>query len=276
MSISSGRFATAFLAHPYLRRLAIRTFLPKKTAFFKVLGADVFIDTQKESGYYRVAKLRDRSMVFDREVPPLITLMSLVRENSTFIDAGANVGLWSAHFAKLAPVYPDLKVIAFEPNEDTFSRLEQTLKNFGNVTLHKVALSDRVRELEFASGPVSNIFGVTGSRLQFRGSSVKIRAVPLDDYLNDVQEGILKIDVEGHEYEVLLGCRRALEAGVIRAVFIDGFPERREKDILGLLQRCGFRLLNATNLQPYEGGGAAGLLLALAEHGSSREDPARA
>src|SRR5258708_39102353 len=108
-----------------------------------------------------------------------------------------------------------------------------------------------------AEGASSLTFGVPGSRFNKGGRTVKVDAVPLDKYLADHDDIIMKIDVEQHEYEVLIGATRAIKEGRVRAIMIDGFPERTADLIHQLMTTNRFAVFNVRDLSVYEGGTVA-------------------
>jgi hypothetical protein len=73
---------------------------------------------------------------------------------------------------------------------------------------------------------------------------------------NDI---VMKIDVEGFEYEVLLGARRYFEEQRVKAVYFDGVSKIDETR--RFLSEFNFELLDGLTLEPFVAGGFA--LLAL-------------
>ena len=69
---------------------------------------------------------------------------------------------------------------------------------------------------------------------------------------------ILKIDVEGHELQVLSGSQEFFEKSRVKAVFIDRFEN---VDVILFLKKYGFVLLNAQTLE--ESSEVGGQILAL-------------
>ena len=145
--------------------------------------------------------------------PELRLVPALCRKDGLMLDVGANVGLYS--YASL----PHSKgVIAFEPHPD----MAQMLRHWGNgkLTVMEIAASN-------TSGQTVLRIPVDHGREQTALSSIEatplvkqmssagsIREVPIKmariDDLNFPSVGFMKIDVEGHEVEVIEGARETI------------------------------------------------------------------
>jgi len=132
----------------------------------------------------------------------------LVRADQSFIDVGAHVGSWAQHFAQKCR-----HVDAFEPQHSTYKRLCEGVQIAGltNVSCHDVALGAR--------GEVDlHIVSVDGGGSTLRprdelGSDLsvdRVRAAQLDDYVF-IDVGLIKIDAEGAERDILRGALKTLE-----------------------------------------------------------------
>lgn len=117
------------------------------------------------------------------------------------IDIGANIGLHSIILAKLG-----YHVVAYEPERDHFSHLEKNIAlNNVIVKLNQKAVSNKDGEATFVK-VLGNTTGshISGSKQNPYGDLEYIK-VPLEPF-NDIIKGadLIKMDVEGHEAEILL------------------------------------------------------------------------
>lgn len=132
------------------------------------------------------------------------------------VDVGAHIGRYTLLAAKSGA-----KVISIEPDPSNFQLLESNvrLNRFNGVALYRVALSNAagVRELILSSGTNRGTSFVTNHGRSDpscqTSERIPVDCITLDD-LSDA-EGLrridwLKIDVEGHESEVLEGAVRSL------------------------------------------------------------------
>jgi len=165
------------------------------------------------------------------------------------LDGGANIGLVTLYFKKL---YPESKIIAFEPDPRIFGALERNVhgNGFRDVDLVPCALWSSRQRLRFTSE------GSWGGRMSRSGDTAngEVESVRLRDYL-DRSVDLLKLDIEGAETEVLRDCAGAL--GRVRNLFVEyhSFAGEPQKigGLLQLLSEAGFRLYFAApdpSLQP--------------------------
>jgi FkbM family methyltransferase len=143
-----------------------------------------------------------------REDPTMALADALVRPGDVVVDAGASYGIFTARFARR--VGPQGRVHAFEPNPDRQARL-QRLARGRPVTVHAVGLSAAPGQAQL-SIPV-----IDGRRYDERAQvepGEGIVLATLDDELGADRErvAVLKVDVEGHERELLRGATATLAA----------------------------------------------------------------
>jgi FkbM family methyltransferase len=137
-------------------------------------------------------------------------------------DVGANVGAWSAHAAQR---FPGADLHAFEPHPGAFAQLEQTLRPLG-VACHRLALGAEPGHATLHFDPGKTVLSSLHQRdLQAFGlaldASVDVEVARLDDLCDELglaTVDLLKIDVEGHERDVLAGAERRLASGAIGVV----------------------------------------------------------
>ena len=139
--------------------------------------------------------------------------LSFVKDWDIAIDIGANIGLWTK------PLCEKFRFVwAFEPSRENWEYCHKNLEGIKNYQLEQVALSDKQAEdVELYS--TSDSCG--DLRLSPIGENAKVidtvDMMMLDNYYHELMPkyagkvGLIKIDVQQHEKEVLLGARRILE-----------------------------------------------------------------
>lgn len=135
-----------------------------------------------------------------------------LRPNGALVDVGANIGLYSIAFASRFP-----RVLAVEANPATFAVLQANLalKQIEHVACVCAAASDRTGEALLHVPDNGNLGWATlEHRPQIARTARAVTCRSLDDLLRenlgDETVALLKIDVEGHEPEVLKGGRGML------------------------------------------------------------------
>lgn len=157
-------------------------------------------------------------------------LLDFLRPGDTFVDVGANVGVYSL----LACSVPGVGVAAFEPSSATFE------KALENIRLN--ALEDRVNLVRKAVGSAEKDALVTTGRASMNslvesGSGTETEAVEvttLDAALRGREAvTLVKIDVEGWEAEVLEGAADLLRtqkpALLVEVNDVEGLEEIRQR-----------------------------------------------
>lgn len=131
------------------------------------------------------------------------------------VDVGANYGYFSLLWAAQ---HPANRVVAFEPAAANTSALRANIarNNFsGRISTVAAAVGRQAGEVRFAQ----NLEQSGWSRIVTDESpSAPVPLVALDDHLaaESAEIALLKIDTEGHDWEVLAGCRALFARGKIR------------------------------------------------------------
>jgi len=140
--------------------------------------------------------------------PEFSLLPTLVPRDRLALDIGANMGVYSYALASLAP-----KVHAFEPQAGCCAVITAwAARSAGHVEVHNAGVGSSQGEL------VLHVPLIDGRQVGTRASFTPIDVAHVDvrvpvvtiDSLGLGPVGFIKIDVEGFEYDVLLGARHTL------------------------------------------------------------------
>jgi FkbM family methyltransferase len=152
------------------------------------------------------------------------------RAGDVIIDVGAHVGLCALYIAKQ---FPDVSVIAIEPDPVNFRNLEINiaLNEVDNVVTQFCAVTKDRRPFPITSPPY-NTGGAGGYYTQVNGYRHSIaRSVTLDDIFethNIKRCTLLKMDCEGAEHEILPNTRVLGRVGWLSGEFhINEFLRQR-------------------------------------------------
>lgn len=216
-----AEFVYCYLLRPWpLRQLTnwtIRKLLPKQV---EIHGATVVLNPTDpvvsgalHFGVYEKAETR--------------FFQSACRDGMTFLDVGANLGYYTALAARA--VGPNGRVLAVEPDPDSFGYLEQTIaaNAVGNVEAFPVAASDAPAILPLYISTDNRgdnrLYASDGERPQ-----VEVKARPLDTLLRDNKidtVDLIKIDVQGYEPKVIAGLRETITASPNLTLLTEFWPQ---------------------------------------------------
>lgn len=194
-----------------------------------------------------------------------IFYLQYLREGMTVFDVGANVGELTLLFSRLVSTG---EVHAFEASQSTFNRL-QTICHAAqksNVVLNHLALSNengniRLNVYEDALSAFNSQAARPMKNYGLDIEPVGVEETPattVDQYCeqNKIDRiDLLKIDVEGAEFQVMQGARRMLESRRIACLTFE-FGQttfdmgNRPSDIDALLNGAGYKIRNIVKADP--------------------------
>ncbi len=176
------------------------------------------------------------------------TVQNFCPPGGTAIDIGANYGEWTVQMARA--VGPAGKVYAFEPVQALAGCVQKTMDVNGLKQTEIVALATSNKDGQ-ASFPVNlDHSGRSGFGQSHAGDAIveiSVKTVKLDSFVRERQINrldFLKIDVEGHESEVLEGAQnilRDLKPALVLEVGIN--PDQDREKIYGLLTGLNYRMI---------------------------------
>lgn len=246
MSLRGWLIDRLLLKRPRIRRWLTRLVEGDRDLDVQLMHTAIRVNTVREHGYVRAGRMMERSSFLNDEAPVLLALASILPWADGFVDVGANVGIHSKILHRLSVLYPQLRFFAFEADPDTARRLAETLRGTG-ARLFPCAASDHNGTLEFARGAVSHVSTRRDLTSSYQlDETFKVEGRRLDDCGIEGRRLVLKIDVEGQEWEVVQGAAGLFAAGRVVAVFLDGASESAR--IAAYLRAKGFSLFEARTL----------------------------
>lgn len=188
------------------------------------------------------------SFSIDDEVRLALRLME--GEALVVLDVGANKGLWTAALLKQATARLRAAYL-FEPSAHNLAILSALGDSRVIVTPAAIGASAGSAVL-YADTPGSGLASLTQRNLAHKGLMMDrqevVSVVTIDDFVSErglSRVDFMKIDVEGHDLDVLKGAKDALRNGIIRALSFEMGGANVDtrtffRDFWELLRACGF------------------------------------
>jgi len=177
--------------HDYFYSLYVRLPVPRRIVLQTEEGYPFYFDVSADITFSVILSEVFVYGEYDVHVP---------NTPNTILDIGANVGITTAYFALK---YPNAAIHSFEPSPHNYSLLKQNALQFDNVTIYQKALYSHEGSLKLSicegSEGMNSVFSKT--------DNIEVVAcTTLDKFLAEHKiehVDILKIDVEGSEWEIL-------------------------------------------------------------------------
>jgi|UPI000369B780 FkbM family methyltransferase len=242
----------------YQPKIALRRLLP----FSLTSNSSEFVEKKLPWGLnIRVRPLEEHGQILSRlgviDLAVTETLWRLVEPKEIVVDVGANIGYMTAVLAARINSISGGCVWAFEAHPEIFAELKYNVENWQKQLQHtkfiiqNIAISEasgyvklRMNESFFRNRGLAFVVNQEEPEKQLSSQTVQdilVESSCLDKIFLHQEIGVLKIDVEGHELQVLKGARKLLEQGKIRDCV---FEEHREypTPVTDFLETMGYTI----------------------------------
>lgn len=189
--------------------------------------------------------------IYDLNVTEL--LWRLIDKGEIAVDVGANIGYMTSIMAKR--VGETGKVWAFEPNPEVYQELSENISNWqqtikwNNIDAQPLALSNSSgvgilvqNNQNRGEGHIISDLNDPNSKSKNIIQNYTVSLAKLDEIIPSSQQiGVMKIDVEGHELEVLQGSINLINAHNIRDIIFEehrGYPS----SVSQFLEKHGYKI----------------------------------
>ena len=235
---------------PFLKRIIpsllikILKVLKKNRGYFKIEDTLMFLDFLDPI---------DRKIILNQEYEKLelIFLINEIKKNKIlfFYDIGANCGYHSVYIAKKIP---KINIFSFEPNEEAYLKFKKTLEINSifkkKINIYNFGLSSKTSKLKMQS-MIKHGYAQTGGTAivekdsydQFNVFYAEFKIG--DKVINKINDIIaIKIDVEGHELNVLEGLKNTLLNN--KAIIQIEIFKKNYHQVHNYLLSLGYRIVN--------------------------------
>jgi len=188
---------------------------------FLIFFIDILIKFKRKFLYYEISKSQIVGFNNDHitnilnydglyERKELLTFLEFLKKLKpnykclNFIDVGANIGNHSIFLSKYFK-----KVYAIEANIISFNVLKLNVKDIKNIKVFNCAATNKNTNVYLRNKPNN----ISGSNIEKKNQKkfIKVKGRSLDSlFKNQKNISLIKIDVEGHEYEVIKGARNII------------------------------------------------------------------
>jgi FkbM family methyltransferase len=201
---------------------------------------------------------------------PFVIVRNLIASETPLIfDVGAHVGLAAARYRELFPL---ATIHCFEPFPEAFEVLKSSVGSLTPIEFHNVAIAAAEGQAEFSvnrnSATNSLLASHDDAAMYWRKDAPKTTntlAVPtttIDGFArqNSISSiDILKIDVQGGEYDVLKGAGELLRQQAIGLIYMELITaptyvgQHRMREYLELFDAAGYELFDFYNVNRRDG-----------------------
>ena len=247
---------TLNLHHRVLQTLLMRVRPAPVASLLKRLLGLRRVTVETAQGWFKVDPVSLMGIALTRsggyEEGMTATLKTFLKPGHTFVDLGANEGYFTVIGAKLCG--PSGRVLAIEPQQRLLPVIEENIRlnGVGNTKVLNVAISDQsgTATLNLTSDTNSGGSGLyrhTKYKLPTQEIATQtLEQVLIAQGLNHVD--LLKVDIEGFEYEAVLGSPRVFQQQRVKALALELHPTiladrgKSAGDIERMLEQAGYRL----------------------------------
>lgn len=211
-----------------------------------------------ETEFFRIAQQTAvrLGLEVDYEHEQMAHLGSALKKVDRFLDIGANQGL----YARVANcVLRNGTIALVEANPDLAEMLRRDVTtwpdNGNKIEVFPVAAGDVSTKLPFfmhGSDALGTLVQKSAQATQY----AEVACEPLDNLFAPQARTLIKIDVEGFEYRVVLGAKRLLSSGACVFLELHGWGDaERQKfpfHVIWLMYRLGFAVSRIGNSYTYD------------------------
>lgn len=218
----------------------------------------------------KLIDLREFPMYIDLETPGIskvlfinkereLDMIKLMKEyinaaKGDVIDCGSNMGFYPLLIDRL--IGPDRKLLMIEPDPRNFRVLLKNMslmKSDSNRVALNAAISESSGEVILDVSTASNLNKVVRDSVRNppRENSICVRSFSIDSIVeaHHLRPTFLRMDIEGHEVEVLRGMRKTIENAISGfVIFFEIHPKEYSKE-RSIIEQLEFLFSNGFNAQ---------------------------
>ena len=197
------KWTKEIFAH-FLLEIISKLIIQNRKKYIAVLANDNISNHICSRGFYAEGEMA--------LIKKLILKINKSYKNSSFIDIGANIGNHSVYFSEIFE-----NVHSFEPNPIVYPILKANSEIYKNIKTYKLGLGNKeakeflkINKVNLGASHVRRHF--SNAKPYFESSyDIQIEITKLDLLISSLGNvSLLKLDIEGMEYEALKGARQVI------------------------------------------------------------------
>jgi FkbM family methyltransferase len=186
----------------------------------------------------------------EKEPETIAWLDNYAKLGGVFYDVGANIGCYSIYAAYLNP---SLGVFAFEPVQENYCALVNNIVLNGTTNIYSfpfaVSNANKLTSIFINDSRVGNSGAQIDKPTDERGnhfnqlSTQLVLGLSLDSLVNDFRfpaPNFVKIDVDGHEKNIILGMSSILMMNSLKSILVEFNSIPEEEYFSKFFERFGF------------------------------------
>ena len=228
---------------------------PLASALAHITGLNRREFVKSEHGTFFVAPMSQLGFHLrygEYEAATTAILRNSLAPGAVFVDLGANEGYFTVLASRL--VGPQGIVIAVEPQSRLQGVITANLEanNCRNVRLVKAVVSSRTERVNLAlTSAINNGSSSLFKHTKYPLPTEEVQSFTLGDLFASIEVkrcDLMKMDIEGSEYDALTGAQEVLKRGIIRLMTIEVHDSILERRGLSwnraheVILECGYRL----------------------------------
>lgn len=231
----------------------INKIIDKLNLIAKTINFRKFINVRKEKIIINISSSIElwRSRTYNSKEPETLDWIDGFEKKDVFFDIGANIGLYSLYAAK-----KKCTVYAFEPASNNYSSLIKNIElNKLNINCFGIGLSnkEKLTSINLVSTTEGDSQHNLNHNQKIYSRKYKLKQglfiTTIDSLINNHKIPIpnhIKIDVDGHEKEILIGAKKTLKSNNVKSIMIEiNYKNKSEFQFVNnLMKNSGFILSN--------------------------------